>query len=179
MMMHSQSLPKSSTKDGQNIRKRDVQPSLRMHWPYRDELVTYNNIIFKGSKVIIPERLHSVMLQRTHQSHQRPEVCIRRERDEIFWPGMASEIRHLVSQCSTCNIYGAQRQKEPLMLPEIPNTPWNIVAQDLFTYAGRSYLITFNYYSDFWELDTVPDTSSDTVVKHSLCSLWHTRKSNH
>ena len=38
---------------------------------------------------------------------------------------------------------------------------------DLLTYAGRSYLITFNYYSDFWELDTVPDTSSDTVLKHA------------
>ena len=110
--------------------KRDVQPSLRMYWPYRDKLVTYNNIIFKGSKVVIPERLRSVMLQRRHQSHQRPEACIRRERDVIFWPGIASEIRHLVSQCSTCNSYGAQQQKEPLMLPEIPNMPWSIVAQD-------------------------------------------------
>ena len=108
------------------------------------------------------------MLQRAHQSHQGPEVCIRRARDVMFWPGMASEIRHLVRQCSTCNSYAAQQQqKEPLILPEIPNTPWNVVAQDLFTYAGRSYLITVDYYSGFWELDTVPDTSSDTIVKHS------------
>ena len=107
--------------------KRDLQPSLRTQWPYRDELVTSS---LKRSKVVISEQLHPLMLQRAHQSHQEPEVCIRRARDVIFWPGVASEIRHLISQCSTCNSYGAQQQKEPLMLPEIPNTPWNIVAQD-------------------------------------------------
>ena len=158
--------------------KRDVQLSLRTHWPYRDELVTYNNIIFKGSKVVIPEQLHPLMLQRAHQSHQGSEACARRARDVIFWLGMASEIKHLVSQCPTCNSYGAQQQKEPLKSSEIPNTPWTIVAQDLFSHAGRSYLITVDYYSDFWELDAVSDTSSE-AQQGSLCTLWHTRKSNH
>jgi len=49
--------------------KRDVQPSLRTCWSYRDKLVTYNNIIFKGPKVVIPEQLSPLMLQRAHQSH--------------------------------------------------------------------------------------------------------------
>jgi len=84
----------------------------------------------------------------------------------MFWPGMASDIRDLVSQCSTCNSYEAQQQKEPLVLLEVPNTPWKIVAQDLFTYASSSYLSTVYYYSDFWELNTVPDTSSDTIAKN-------------
>ena len=66
---------------------------------------------------------------------------------------MASEIRNLASQCPTCNDYATKQQKEPLMSPEIPTTPWAIVAQDLFTFAGKSYLITIDYYSDFWELD--------------------------
>ena len=47
---------------------------------------------------------------------------------------------------------------------ETPTTPWAIVAQDLFTLASKSYLITVDYYSDFWELDAVADTSRETIV---------------
>ena len=32
------------------------------------------------------------MMQRTHSSHQGPEVSVRRAKDAIFWPGMTSDI---------------------------------------------------------------------------------------
>ena len=147
--------------------KQDIQPSIRTYWPYRDELIADNNIIFKGSKVVIPESMRSLMLQRTHASHQGPDASVRRARDVIFWLGMASEIRHQTSQCATCNSLAAKQQKQPLMSPEIPTTPWAKVAQNLFTYDGKPYLITVDYYSDFWELDAVSDTTSETIVKHT------------
>jgi len=59
----------------------------------------------------------------------------------------------------------AKQQKEPLLSSDIPSAPWSIVAQDLFTLAGKSYLITVDYYSDFWELDAVSDTSCETIVE--------------
>ena len=80
---------------------------------------------------------------------------------------MASDIRHLASQCSTCCDYKAKQQKEPLLPQEIPTIPWTIVAQDIFTFAGKSYLITVDYYSNFWKLDAVTDTSSETIVEHT------------
>ena len=147
--------------------KPNVPLAIRAFWPYRDELVVDNGMVFKGTKVVIPKSMRALMLQRTHASHQGPEACVRRARDVMFWPGMASEIRHLASQCSTCNEYKAKQQKEPLVSPETPTTPWAIVAQDLFTLAGKSYLITVDYYSDFWELDAVTNTSSETIVEHT------------
>jgi len=80
---------------------------------------------------------------------------------------MANEIRHLATQCSACNDYTAKQQKEPLMSPKAPMIPWAVVAQDLLMYAGKSYLITVDYYSNFWELDTVTNTSSETIVTHT------------
>ena len=47
------------------------------------------------------------------------------------------------------------------------NHPWAIIAQDLFTLAGKSYLITVDYYSDFWELNAVTDTSSETIIEYT------------
>ena len=130
--------------------KQNVPLSIRTFWPYRDELVVDTSILFKGTRVLIPKCMRALMLQRFHSSHQGPEACVRQARYVIFWPGMANEIRHLASQCSICNEYTAKQQKELLLSSEVPTTPWSIVAQDLFTFAGKSYLITIDYYSDFW-----------------------------
>ena len=92
--------------------------------------------------------------------------------DVIFWPGIASEIWHLASQCSTYSDYKAKQQKEPLLSQELPTAPWTIVAHDIL-FAGKSYLITADYYSDFWQLDAVIDTSSETIVEHTKAHFAH------
>ena len=144
--------------------KRDTPLNIRTYWPYRDELTTHDSIIYKGTKVLVPKRMQPVMLQRVHTSHQGPEACVRRAKDVIFWPGMTKEICHMAEQCHTCNEYAIKQQKEPLIPSAAPPRPWAKVAQDLFSLGDKSYLITVDYYSDFWEIDEVPDTTSDTIV---------------
>ena len=80
---------------------------------------------------------------------------------------MTKEILHLASQCSICNEYAAKQQKEPL---EVPTAPWSMIAQDLFTFAGKTYLITIDYYSDFWELDAVND---ETIIGRTKTHFAH------
>lgn len=36
---------------------------------------------------------------------------------------------------------------------------------DLFSFENRDYLITVDYYSNFWEIDYLPDTKSSTVIR--------------
>ena len=104
------------------------------------------------------------MLQQVHTSHQGPEACMRQAKDIIFWPGMANEICHMAGQCPTYNEYSIKQKKEPLIPSEAPPRPWTVVAQHLFSLVDKFYLITVDYYSDFWEIDKVPDTTSDTIV---------------
>ena len=56
--------------------KQKVPLSIRAFWPFRDELVVDNRIIFKGTKVVIPKSMRTLMLRRTHASHQGPEACV-------------------------------------------------------------------------------------------------------
>ena len=44
------------------------------------------------------------------------------------------------------------------------------MAQDLFMLDTKSYLITVDTYSDYWELDALTDTSSEMVV---ACTKAH------
>lgn len=78
----------------------------------------------------------------------------------LFWPGMNGEVTNLVSQCA----YLSKQQKEPMMTPVIPIRPWQMVAQDLFTLNRENFLITVDYFSEYWEIDQLPDILSSTVI---------------
>ena len=125
----------------------------------------HNMVLYKGMKVIIPNVMRKEMMNRIHSSHLGAAACVRRARDVLFWPGMSSEITDVVTACSVCSEYQARQQKEPLMTYKIPKTPWTLVGQDLFSYRGDDYLVTVDFYSDYFELDHLSDTTAVTVVE--------------
>ena len=51
---------------------------------------------------------------------------------------------------------------------DIPAHPWKMIAQDLFMYRKRDYLITVDYYSDFWEVDLLQVAQSSSTQKNIL-----------
>ena len=88
----------------------------------------------------------------------------RKARDILYWLNMSREIRDMVGQCNPCNEYQKSQRKEALMTHEIPERPWSRVAMDIFTLEGQDYLITVDVYSDFWEVDILPDMTSATII---------------
>ena len=56
------------------------------------------------------------------------------------------------------------------MTYDIPTHPWKMIAQDLFMYRKQDYLITVDYYSDFWEINLLPNTTSETIIE---CTMVH------
>ena len=47
---------------------------------------------------------------------------------------------------------------------EVPSRPWEKVATDIFEFKNKSFLITVDYYSNFWAVDKLPDTKARTVI---------------
>ena len=149
---------------GWPAKKEEVPACICMYWGYRDEITVQNGVLFKGPRVIVPRSLQAEMLVKTRTSHQGIEASIRRAWEVIFWLGMSAEIKQKVSQCSVCNEYRPKQQKEPLMTYELPSRPWKMVAQDLFSWHKNDFLITVDYYSDYWELDELTDTTSLAII---------------
>ena len=54
---------------------------------------------------------------------------------------------------------------EPIITAEMPERPWQKVGSDIFSLEGRSYLITVDYHSSFFEVDLLSDISAETVIK--------------
>ena len=160
---------------------RDIQQVIQNGWPessaelsdelqsffsFRDELVMEDNLLYKGGRLYVPAGVRDEILKRIHSSHIGVQGCIRRARESVFWPGMAKDISRTVSSCQICAKCQVEQAKEPLMPHDIPNRPWQQVACDLFEFNQVDYLITVDYYSNFFEVDRLNDKKATEVIRH-------------
>ena len=132
----------------------------------RDALSVENGIVLKGERIVIPRVMRKSVKSSLHASHLGFDSMMRRARDLIYWPGMTAEIKQLADSCDVCQQHASRPQREPLLQHNKGDRPWQKVGVDLFTCAGRSYLITVDYLSNFFEIDYLPSyTATNVIVK--------------
>ena len=134
------------------------------YFGYRDELTIQDGVLYRGDRVIIPDSLRREMKTKVHAGHLGINACLRRARDMIFWPGMSAEIRHHVETCGTCATYCDKQPTAPLVMQEVPTLPWQKISTALFTWEGKEHLVTVDHNSGFFEVDILPNISSETVI---------------
>ena len=122
-------------------------------------------MIFKGERVIVPISLRPEMKEAIHSSHSGIDGCLKRARECLFWPGMTGDIKHFISTCETCGSCQAANQQETLQPHEPPSRQWEKIGVDLFELDGKSYLITVDYFSNYWEVDRLDSAKATTVIK--------------
>ena len=136
----------------------------RSYYTFRDELVVQNGLIFKGERLVIPTSAKQNIMERIHDSHVGVQGCLRRAREVVYWPRMNKEIEEYIMKCSTCREHESQQAKEPLISHEVPDLPWSKIATDLFEVDGKDYLVTTDYYSNYFEVDRLSDKKSKEVI---------------
>lgn len=131
----------------------------------------YDGLLFKGDRILIPSSLRKQMLEHAHRAHLGVNYSISRARELMFWPGMTSQIRDKIMNRSVCRSHEVRQAKEPMMLREVPDRPWQKVAVDLFCDNGKNYLITVDYYSDYFEVDPLNLTTAEAVINKLKCQF--------
>ena len=146
-------------------KKEHAPAQTRSYFSMRDELTVQDGLAFKGNSFVIPKSLRADMKLKIHSYHLGREACLRRARECIYWPGMSAEMKHHISACETCReLDSTTHAKETLMSHEVPSRPWEKVATDIFTLDGKDYLVIIDYYSNFWEVDRLPNTKAHTTI---------------
>lgn len=145
--------------------KKDAPALTHPYFSMRDELTVQDGLIFKGNAVVIPRNLRGAMKAKIHSSHLGIEACLRRARECLYWPAMSAEIKEYISACEICRELDTTSQaKETLMSHEVPSRPWEKIGTDIFTLDGKDYLVTIDYFSNFWEVDRLPNTKAITTI---------------
>ena len=155
---------KNTIMKGWPLNKEAVPNSLTPYISYRDELTVHNGIILRGERIVIPAATRPDIKVKLHAGHMGINSCLLRARELVFWPDMSSKIRQYIESCDTCATHSDKQAAEPLFMHEVPGRPWQRVGTDLLSLEGRNYLITVDYYSNFFEIDFLKETLSEDVI---------------
>ncbi len=155
---------KAIIKKGWPDTKQEVPYKLQDYFAIRDELSLQDSVVFKGERVVVPPTLREAMKVRVHSSHIGIQGCLRRAREAIYWPGMSKELEQYMQNCDTCQTYAQEQQREPLISHEIPSRPWEKVGCDFLELNGRDYMVTVDYYSNFFEVDRMYSKTGPAVI---------------
>ena len=142
----------------------NVNTRIAAYFSMRDELAVFDGLIFRGDRVIVPQDMRPKVKERLHLSHLGSDSMLRRARECVFWPGMSADIKQLASDCESCQALAKAQQRETLM-PIESTRPWEKVGTDLFFWDGNDYLLTIDYFSGWWEVDRLNDTTATAVIR--------------
>ena len=134
------------------------------YFSMRDESSVHDGVIFCGQQIVVPVSLWKHMKQKLHASHLGAESCLQRAWETIFWLNMNSELKEMIATCETCRRYETSHKKESLIPHKVLNWSWEQVGVDLFELNKKEFMITVDYYSNFWEIDRLTSTTSSAVI---------------
>ena len=139
-------------------------------WTFHEELTIEDGLLLKGICIIVPQTLHKEMIQLPHTGHLRLEKCLNRAKQSMYWPELYEELKHLITNCTTCLKFSTQK---PTCLSnrqyaghEIPVHPWSKLASDIFYFEGDSYLFIVDYTSRFPIIQKLSSMTGKAIAHH-------------
>ena len=82
--------------------KKDCHQLLEDYWTYGEEIRAENGLLFKGHRLILPEKLRKIVLQTIHEGRFGFDKMqlIMRAQEAVFWPGITlSGVSTEIVQC--------------------------------------------------------------------------------
>ncbi len=133
----------------------------------RSELSTYGKLVLRGTRIIPPRSLRDRVMSLAHEGHPGVVSMKQRLRTKVWWPGLDRDAENYVRKCHGCQVVSAPSPPEPLKVTELPTVPWKDLAIDLLgpLPSGDYILVCVDYYSRFYEVDTMKTITSERVIK--------------
>ena len=78
---------------------------------------------------------------------------------------MSSEVKDFILKCEICRSVDKKQPKETLIPYDVPDRPWAKVGVDLFNFNKTNYLIIVDYFSGFWEIDPLENTTASHIIR--------------
>uniref|UniRef100_A0A3B3QZC1 Gypsy retrotransposon integrase-like protein 1 n=1 Tax=Paramormyrops kingsleyae TaxID=1676925 RepID=A0A3B3QZC1_9TELE len=149
-----------------NLNNNWVRSSCAQFYNVRSELSLADGVLLRRDRIVVPQVLREEMLFRIHEGHLGMENCKRRSRGSVYWPGINSDIEKVVSSCEVCIKHQNGQAREPMIITDLPQYPWQKVGTDLFHFHGNEYLLVVDYFSSFPEIALLSNSSSACVIQH-------------
>ena len=145
---------------------KDLWPEeLQIFYPYREHLSSMGEILLFKNRVVVPHSLRKEILDTLHSGHQGVTAMVAIASQAVFWPGMNGAIAGRRAACASCDrVAPSQSAAPPWPLPQ-PSYPFQMIASDYFSFAGRSYYIIVDRYSGWLSIYKAEDQGASELVR--------------
>ena len=125
------------------------------------------DVIFFGSRIVVPTGLQDQLLQELHQTHMSAVKMKETSRRYFWWPKITSQIDAIVKQCRGCAKYRRKPAAAPICPWPFARRPMERVHIDYAEYKGKNILVMVDAYSKYiWAANMNTDTTAfSTLVK--------------
>ena len=140
--------------------------------PYRmsaAELTIHESqeVILKGTRIVIPKALQERATQLGHVGHQGIEKTKSLLREKIWYPNMDKVVREMIEKCIACQAVGQDNPPEPMEITPTEDTPWTSLAIDFLgpiPQVDQYLLVVTDTYSKFPEVEIVNSTEARACI---------------
>lgn len=152
-------------------------PQLRGFEAQQKHLHTVGGLVFKDSKVVLPESLRTKALAAAHEGHVGETSMKRIIRDFFWWPGMTKDVERFLKRCETCAVLARKNPPLPLSPRDLPSGPWQILQIDFLSIpdcgTGEFLVIvdTYSRYISVVEMSRI-DAQSTNAALCKVFKLW-------
>lgn len=146
-------------------RKRQLQKSLYKYAPFRLELNIQDSLLYRGQRLVIPQKLQKEVLSKLHQSHSGAASMKAFARQCVWWLKINQDIEKIANQCPNCCKYKGSTQSAWTPWPE-ENSSWSRVHIDFAgpLKNGQYALVMVDAHSRWPEVHLMSSiTSTETI----------------
>lgn len=134
--------------------------------PISEELCVMGQIVLRGTRILMPEKLRPRVLALAHEGHLGIVGTKQALRAKVWWPGLDRAVEKYCRACHGCQLVARADPPEPLKPTVLPDEPWADLGTDLLgpLPSGHSILVCVDYYSRYYEYDILKSTTTDKVI---------------
>ena len=154
----------SRAQQSRGVNEKEIQAYFKL----RHEITVSieNNVLLKGTRIILPASLRSRALSLAHEGHQGlvKTKCLLREK--VWFPSIDAEAKSMIERCIPCQAATPTKHNEPLQMTSLPNGPWQELSADFCGPLpdGNYVLVVIDEFSRYPEIEILKSTSAKATI---------------
>ena len=125
-----------------------------------------NQILLRGTRIIIPQALQSRVIKLAHVGHQGLAKTKALLREYVWFPEIEKLVKEEIDTCIACQATGQPNPQEPLQPTPLPEGPWKELKVDFYGPLPQDQylLVVIDTYSRYPEVEHVTTTSARATI---------------
>ncbi|XP_063892502.1 uncharacterized protein K02A2.6-like [Helicoverpa armigera] len=141
--------------------------TVKKYKTFQTELCFHEDILLRGTRIVIPGNLRDRVLQLAHEGHPGIVGMKARLRTKVWWPNLDKDATNACKSCKGCTLVSAPNPPNPLKRRELPSEPWVDIALDLMgPLPSNIYiLVVVDYYTRYKEVKLCRSVTSAEIIE--------------